>query len=129
MCSNDPQEAYVKALGRGFSAAPFKDFTIRFTAREDEESEIVIEALRDPENLTTNWQFTLLELESSHYAAVCVMDGDNENRPPGQISHPLKFKVWKTLPLVEDECMSGTDAVVSINGVSKHLKFSSESHH
>lgn len=26
------QEAYVKALGRGFSAAPFKNFTIRFRA-------------------------------------------------------------------------------------------------
>lgn len=36
ICSSGPlidgsylQEAYVKALGRGFSAAPFKTFTIR----------------------------------------------------------------------------------------------------
>lgn len=29
------QEAYVKALGRGFSGAPFRDFTIRFENSTD----------------------------------------------------------------------------------------------
>lgn len=32
------QEAYVKALGRGFWAAPFRDFTIRFRETEAPQS-------------------------------------------------------------------------------------------
>ncbi|XP_059646670.1 uncharacterized protein LOC132293275 isoform X2 [Cornus florida] len=71
------KEAYVKALGRGFSAAPFKTFSIQSRASispisNSEASEIVVESLDSSTNLTSNWQFGLLELESSHFAAICT---------------------------------------------------------
>lgn len=109
------KEAYVKALGRGFSGAPFKTFTVRFrdaTERNfenfsSEASEVVVDSIDDP-TLTSNWKFILLELIGSHYAAICTENaGDKHNRP-------LKLMVWKTIPFVEDKCVSGTDAVVTI---------------
>lgn len=30
----------------------------------------------------------------------------------------MRLKVWKTLPFVNDEFVSGTDAVISLNGLS-----------
>ncbi|KAF5195876.1 4'-phosphopantetheinyl transferase superfamily [Thalictrum thalictroides] len=117
------KEAYVKALGRGFSAAPFKTFTIRFRSNSrssfimsgdsnSKASEIVVEPLDDSKHLTTNWKFTLFELANSHYAATCVenniLEGEEVNAP--------KLKVWKTLPLVKDEFVSETDSVRAIAG-------------
>ncbi|KAL0374858.1 UNVERIFIED_CONTAM: 4'-phosphopantetheinyl transferase gsp [Sesamum radiatum] len=77
------KEAYVKALGKGFSGAPFKTFTIR-SKRVPEEgfskleglshkaSEIVVDSFDNPTVLTSNWRFLLLELANSHYAAICT---------------------------------------------------------
>ncbi|KAL8233012.1 hypothetical protein R6Q57_002790 [Mikania cordata] len=69
------KEAYVKALGIGFSGAPFNTFTIRSRATNPnpnpEDSAIVVVPLEKPTNLTTNWQFAQVELAGSHYAAVC----------------------------------------------------------
>ncbi|KAJ8899618.1 hypothetical protein K2173_018592 [Erythroxylum novogranatense] len=111
------KEAYVKALGKGFSAAPFKTFTIRLSGGvkgcfelteglDSEASEIRVESLDDSKNLTSNWQFVLAELEGSHYAAICNV--------------PLRLTAWKTIPFVEDKCASGTDAIVTIGGMVKH---------
>ncbi|XP_010266645.1 PREDICTED: uncharacterized protein LOC104604115 isoform X2 [Nelumbo nucifera] len=122
-------KAYVKALGRGFSAAPFKTFTIRFRAtRSDglqvptdlisEASEILVEAFDDPKSLSNNWQFGLLELANSHYAAICM---EKENILEGKGNDFMKLKVWKTLPFVEDEYVSGTNAVKIICGLSQCL--------
>ncbi|XP_077238321.1 uncharacterized protein LOC143879697 [Tasmannia lanceolata] len=117
------KEAYVKALGRGFSAAPFRTFTIQLMAGKHMQNrgefnsdaiEIVVEAIGNPENLTTNWQFALFELANSHYASICMEKDGNIN---GKGSSSLRLKVWKTLPFVEDECVSGTDAVATISGV------------
>uniref|UniRef100_A0A3N7F4A8 holo-[acyl-carrier-protein] synthase n=1 Tax=Populus trichocarpa TaxID=3694 RepID=A0A3N7F4A8_POPTR len=119
------KEAYVKALGRGFSAAPFKTFTIciknafrtGFDHADDIESgasEVVVESSDHPERLTNNWQFGLFELASSHYAAVCM---EKDKTSDAGMSAPMRLTVRKTIPFVEDECISGTDAVVPIAGL------------
>ncbi|KAM3743784.1 hypothetical protein ACB098_06G001400 [Castanea mollissima] len=118
------KEAYVKALGRGFSAAPFKTFTIRFRTatqghlserRDSEAFDVVVDSFDDPKNLTSNWQFALLELAGSHYAAICI-EGDRTTEGNG--TRPMKLTVRRTIPFVEDECVSGTDAVVAIVGLT-----------
>lgn len=117
------KEAYVKALGRGFSAAPFRDFTIRFEANggkkfpssSETAPRIVVEISDRAESLTSNWQFALFELDGSHYAAVCV---ESDKNTAGSGSNPLKLKAWKTLPLVEDVCVLEKNAVVNISGLS-----------
>ncbi|KAL6998040.1 hypothetical protein U1Q18_008166 [Sarracenia purpurea var. burkii] len=116
------KEAYVKALGRGFSGAPFKTFTIRDKSAakgsfhlsgniNSEESEIIVDSL-DNSNFTNNWQFALFELAGSHYASIC-----RGIPAEGEGSIPMKLRVWKTIPGVEDEYVSGTDAVVRIRGL------------
>ncbi|KAF2296450.1 hypothetical protein GH714_038229 [Hevea brasiliensis] len=121
------KEAYVKALGKGFSAAPFKTFTIHvktdykrsFVLAEDllfEASEIMVESLNDPKSLTSSWQFALLELVGSHYAAIC-MEKDKSIKVGMKV--PVRLTAWKTIPFVEDECVSGTDAVIPIGGLIK----------
>lgn len=105
----------MKALGRGFSAAPFNTFTIRFGSKGESNllvpkgesnlseeidsqvfflyikwkfdwilmgcfiqiivnqgSKILIEPSNDPKILTSNWQFSIMELAGSHYAAICT---------------------------------------------------------
>ena len=36
----------------------------------------------------------------------------------GKCKAPIKLMVWKTIPLLEDKCVSGTDAVVAIGGLT-----------
>ncbi|XP_015581586.1 4'-phosphopantetheinyl transferase isoform X3 [Ricinus communis] len=132
------KEAYVKALGKGFSAAPFKTFTIRvkpatkeghIVLAEDldcesllkipsrfrnQASEIIVESFDDHKNLTSNWQLALLELAGSHYAAIC-MEKDKTNEDGTKV--PIKLTAWRTVPFVEDECVSGTRLVVPIRGL------------
>lgn len=123
------KEAYVKALGRGFSAAPFKTFTIRpkaitirgFDLHEklySEASEIIVESSDDPKNIASKWCFELLELDGSHYAAICT---EKHQTIQGEESVPMKSYVWKTVPLVEDERVSDTVAVRSIRDSIKQL--------
>ncbi|GMP49886.1 hypothetical protein CsSME_00016709 [Camellia sinensis var. sinensis] len=121
------KEAYVKALGRGFSGAPFSTFTIRCRAAatggsfhlsqnsNSEASEIVVDSFDDPANLTSNCQFALFELAGSHYAAICK---ENNSLAEGKGCRPMKLTVWKTIPFVEDKCVSGTDAVIRIGGLT-----------
>ncbi|WOK92676.1 hypothetical protein Cni_G01367 [Canna indica] len=119
------KEAYVKALGKGFSGSPFKDFTIRFERSKDllltsekskiGELRIAIETVSDPESVATNWRFALVELHGSHFAAICI---ERDEEAPAIEQELLKLKVWKTLPFVEDECVSDTDAVTNICGLS-----------
>ncbi|KAG5253089.1 4'-phosphopantetheinyl transferase HetI [Salix suchowensis] len=116
------KEAYVKALGRGFSAAPFKTFTIRVKDATNSgvcpKSSIVVESSDHPESLTNNWQFGLFELASSHYASIC-MEKDKTSDVAMRV--PLRLTVRKTIPFVEDICISGTDAVVPIAGLIKQV--------
>lgn len=77
-------------------------------------SEVVVESSDHPERLTNNWQFGLFELASSHYAAVCM---EKDKAIDAGMSAPMRLTVRKTIPFVEDECISGTDAVVPIAGL------------
>ncbi|XP_062112745.1 uncharacterized protein LOC133823907 isoform X2 [Humulus lupulus] len=83
------KEAYVKALGRGFSAAPFNTFTILFRpAITKEEGHL----LKGSDN-----KFALLELAGSHYAAICMETAKTIE------GNPMKVIVRRTIPLFEDE--------------------------
>ncbi|KAK4833336.1 hypothetical protein QYF36_003032 [Acer negundo] len=82
------KEAYVKALGI-------------------KASEIVVES-DYPENLTSNWEFALLDLACSHYAAICV---EKDKSIGGEASIPMRLTAWKTIPFIKDERVTGTDAV------------------
>ncbi|WCJ34291.1 4'-phosphopantetheinyl transferase superfamily [Euphorbia peplus] len=117
------KEAYVKALGKGFSASPFKTFSIRVntvTKRgivlpqdlDIEASEIMVESSDDPHDLADTWQFALVELAGSHYAAIC-MEKDKTSEVGTKL--PIKLTAWKTIPLAEDECVSGTDKIKPIS--------------
>ncbi|KAI7730772.1 hypothetical protein M8C21_020877 [Ambrosia artemisiifolia] len=99
------KEAYVKALGIGFSGAPFNTFTIRFRAANSrpEDSTIAIVPLEKPTNLTTNWQFAQVELAGTHYAAICRQ---NDGFPGGE---SMKVIVRKTIPLVEENRIDSVD--------------------
>ncbi|XP_057960756.1 uncharacterized protein LOC131152804 isoform X11 [Malania oleifera] len=74
-------------------------------------SEIVVDFLDDSKILTSNWQFALIELDGSHFAAICVKKDNSIGA--GKENAPMRLTVWKTIPLVEDECVSGTDAVTT----------------
>ncbi|KAK4776508.1 hypothetical protein SAY86_005196 [Trapa natans] len=111
------KEAYVKALGKGISALPFSTFTIKsrnFEKKElngsgDSDPEITVESVDGQRSLLSNWQFTLLELAGTHFAAVCVArDGSMGDK----CFTPKKLTVMKTIPFVGDESMSGTDAAI-----------------
>lgn len=119
------KEAYVKALGKGFSGAPFKTFIIQFKAVTEQgfntfadlsskASEIAVDPIEEHTGLTSNWQFGLLELDNSHYAAICT---EKDSTYEGKRNAPLKLTVWRTIPFLEDECVTGTDAVKTICGL------------
>ncbi|KAE8666162.1 hypothetical protein F3Y22_tig00112507pilonHSYRG00133 [Hibiscus syriacus] len=77
-----------------------------------EASDIIVESSDDPRNPTNNWQFTLLEVAGSHYGAICI-----EKDITAGANAPMKLTVWKTIPFVEDVCVSGTDAVVDLGRI------------
>ncbi|GAB4856378.1 hypothetical protein Ancab_014298 [Ancistrocladus abbreviatus] len=120
------KEAYVKALGRGFSAAPFKTFTIHFKSNfhlpgdsnYSEVPEIVVETIDDSMNLTSHWQFALLELAGTHYASICMEKNDTLEDKEGSW---INLRVWRTIPLLEDECVSQTSSVITVGGLVKQL--------
>ncbi|CAH9082141.1 unnamed protein product [Cuscuta epithymum] len=110
------KEAYVKALGVGFSGSPFKTFTLRFRRSSERSSllslnsdyralETALDQQEDLQKMMGYWQFALIELDGSHYAAICTKKGEGSK----------SMKVWKTIPFQEDVCVSGTDAVVEVN--------------
>lgn len=109
------KEAYVKALGRGFSGAPFNRFSILLETNNGIQISKAPKVVCKGSNsgcdcLSESWQFALAELNSSHYMAICIEDDStssgSENGPA-----PLGLKVWKTIPFVEDTLVSGTEAV------------------
>lgn len=105
------KEAYVKALGRGFSGAPFKTFTIRHQGLDSEASKIIVDSIEKGSNFDRRYQFSLFEVDGSHYAAICKGASTESEE-----SSPIKLTVWKTIPFGEDECVSGTDEVLRISG-------------
>ncbi|KAJ9565217.1 hypothetical protein OSB04_001183 [Centaurea solstitialis] len=111
------KEAYVKALGTGFSGAPFNTFTIRFESANPnpnaKDPALVIVPLESPTNLTTNWRFAQVELAGTHYAAIC-RENAGISKVMTRISRrePMKLIVRKTVPLVEEHCDSEIDLIV-----------------
>lgn len=77
-------------------------------------SEVVVESSNHPTSFTNDWQFGLFELISSHYLAICI-EKDETSGP--RMSFPMRLTVRRTIPFVEDECVSGTDAVAPIEFV------------
>ncbi|KAL6843242.1 hypothetical protein ACP4OV_026955 [Aristida adscensionis] len=112
------KEAYVKALGRGFSGAPFNKFSIILAASNGIQISVTPKVSNDSNSscdcLSENWQFALAELNRSHYMAVCIED-DTRNSGSGNGQLPLGLTVWKTIPFLEDTLVSGTDAVKFIS--------------
>ncbi|KAI6696447.1 hypothetical protein NL676_016566 [Syzygium grande] len=118
------KESYVKALGRGFSGLPFRMFTIQFSTAEKGDSypsgeknnvgEIIVKSLEDAYSFSSNWQFALMELAGSHYAAICM---EKDEAIEGEVPTPMKLTVRKTVPYVRDELISGPNAVV-ISGLT-----------
>lgn len=113
------KEAYVKALGRGFSGAPFKTFTIHMKKaikggfKVQEEPEIIVESADDPNEGKSKWRFALVELAGSHYASVCL---EKDKGSEAGTDAPIRMAVRKTVPFAEDVCVPETDAVVPIAG-------------
>ncbi|XP_047164635.1 4'-phosphopantetheinyl transferase-like isoform X4 [Vigna umbellata] len=121
------KEAYVKALGKGFSASPFKSFTVRLGDHVkgnfhtpphmiSKEHDITVETSDELKNPSSNWQFGLLELAGSHYAAVCI---EQDSIDAGNESIPIDLTLRKTIPYVEDECVSASDSAVVIGGLTR----------
>ncbi|KAK8467781.1 hypothetical protein PHAVU_007G152100 [Phaseolus vulgaris] len=108
------KEAYVKALGKGFSASPFKTFTVRLG--DHVKGNIHAPPHMISKNPSSNWQFGLLELAGSHYAAVCI---EQDSIDAGNGSIPIDLTLRKTIPYVEDECISATDSAVVIGGLTR----------
>uniref|UniRef100_A0ACD5Z4E8 Uncharacterized protein n=2 Tax=Avena sativa TaxID=4498 RepID=A0ACD5Z4E8_AVESA len=109
------KEAYVKALGMGFSGAPFNTFSIILETSKgirisNKASNVSDDSSSGFDHLSANWQFTLAELNSSHYMSVCIED-DSRNEGLENTQVPVGLKVWKTIPFVEDTLVSGTDAL------------------
>ncbi|KAK7392626.1 hypothetical protein VNO78_21070 [Psophocarpus tetragonolobus] len=121
------KEAYVKALGKGFSASPFKTFTVQLrdhtkvdinspSHKISKALDITVEPSDDLKNPSSNWQFGLLELAGSHYAAVCV---EQDSISTCNRSIPVDLTLRKTIPYVEDECISATESAVVIGGLTR----------
>ncbi|CAH8266548.1 unnamed protein product [Arabidopsis lyrata] len=91
------KEAYVKALGKGFSAAPFNTFTIQSKAGTAGGYNLCKEKTK---KCNGEWKFGLLELADSHYAAICIEDDQASG------GAPLRVIVRKTILFVEDELIS-----------------------
>ncbi|GAU49067.1 hypothetical protein TSUD_25260 [Trifolium subterraneum] len=92
-----------------------QEFIKLWTLKEDE---ITVDPFGDHRNISSNWHFVLLELLGSHYAAVCI-EKDSTSADKGSI--PVNLSIRKTIPFVEDECISGADTAVVIGGLSKLL--------
>lgn len=74
----------------------------------------------DPKNLTGNWQFALVELSGSHYAAICIERATTIE--DGSFSVPMKLTIRRTIPFVEDEL---ENSVVAIGGqlcINDHVR-------
>ncbi|KAJ4775011.1 4-phosphopantetheinyl transferase [Rhynchospora pubera] len=108
------KEAYVKAIGRGFSGAPFKNFTIKMGS-DKRAPKIHIETGSDCEGLTDNCQFALMELNKSHVVAICM---ERDQEISGNENNLLRLKVWRTIPFIEDELVSGPETLNYICGLT-----------
>lgn len=60
-------------------------------------SEIVVDSLDNTENLTSNWQFMLLEFASSHYVAICTeKDVNTKGKKSSFLPMKLRMSIKKS---------------------------------
>ncbi|KAJ6778444.1 4'-PHOSPHOPANTETHEINYL TRANSFERASE DOMAIN PROTEIN-RELATED [Salix koriyanagi] len=111
----DSEGGICESFGKRLLCCTFQDF---HNSREGCNQFWVVESSDHPESLTNNWQFGLFELASSHYASIC-MEKDKTSDVAMRV--PMRLTVRKTIPFVEDICISGTDAVVPIAGLIKQV--------
>ncbi|KAJ8433340.1 hypothetical protein Cgig2_021347 [Carnegiea gigantea] len=105
-----PEESYVKALGRGFSATPFNTFRISCKASSISVPDVPYIA---------SSKFALLELVDTHYASICI---ENDTGFEGTEESPMMVRVWKTIPFLEDLCVSGTPSVATVGDLVEQRK-------
>ncbi|KAK8450775.1 hypothetical protein SEVIR_6G090700v4 [Setaria viridis] len=104
------KEAYVKALGRGFSGAPFNKFSIVLAAKNGIQISVAPKVFNDSDScdcLSENWQFALAELNNSHYMAVCVED---DSRSSGLYFKSFVLQKNCLLPCSVSDLLLGHDA-------------------
>jgi hypothetical protein len=101
------QEVYVKALGKGISKAPLKEFTFTFDASSPTVLRNLKQAVTIPicaqartislkvsalsravDNSDDAWQFLLLQPSASHYASICTQILPSSTF--GTVSSPLQ---------------------------------------
>lgn len=119
------KESYVKALGRGFSATPFNTFKISCKASSISVSDVPyiagseVPEIVEPTYIAHKWQFALLELADTHYASICM---EKDTCFEGTEESPMMVRVWKTIPFLEDLCVSGTPSVATVGGLVEQLE-------
>ncbi|CAK9202034.1 unnamed protein product [Sphagnum troendelagicum] len=119
------KEAYVKALGKGISKAPLKEFTFTFDASSPtvlrnlkQAVTIPISLSRAVDNSDDAWQFLLLQPSASHYASICTQILPSSTFEQGSLQlegwsnhNNLQVQLWRTVPLVRDEELEGAVAL------------------
>ncbi|CAM6051086.1 unnamed protein product [Sphagnum compactum] len=106
------KEAYVKALGKGISKAPLKEFTFTFDALSPTVLRNLKQAVTIPifDNSDDAWQFLLFQPSASHYASICTQILPSSTF--GWSDHNnLRVQIWRTVPLVRDEALEGAVAL------------------
>ncbi|KAH9543749.1 hypothetical protein CY35_13G081000 [Sphagnum magellanicum] len=131
------KEAYVKALGKGISKAPLKEFTFTFDASSPTVLRNLKQAVTIPicaqartislkvsalsravNNSDDAWQFLLLQPSASHYASICTQILPSSTFEQGSLQlegwsdhNNLRVQIWRTVPLVRDEALEGAVAL------------------
>ncbi|CAM6029457.1 unnamed protein product [Sphagnum balticum] len=119
------KEAYVKALGKGISKAPLKEFTFTFDASSPtvlrnlkRAVTIPISLSRAVDNSDDAWQFLLLQPSAFHYASICTQILPSSTFEQGSLQlegwsdhNNLQVQLWRTVPLVRDEALEGAVAL------------------
>ncbi|KAJ7539840.1 hypothetical protein O6H91_11G111500 [Diphasiastrum complanatum] len=127
------KEAYVKALGRGISGSPLKDFTVHlkesFWARKMIEDATALSCLSEAYTIQLELSnaaevvlqnvglshdalhFLLFQPTPLQYASLCVQHPNVKADLHLSTHEDWKFYFWKTLPLAWDEPLKGATAL------------------
>ncbi|BFI29974.1 4'-phosphopantetheinyl transferase [Marchantia polymorpha subsp. ruderalis] len=130
------KESYVKAVGKGISGVPFKDFAFGLEtspeAREflrkvmelpaDSQAKLITldlaRSVAQREEAASSWKFVLFEPTPDHIASICVED---KQLLHDDSTHPFQVKAWKTIPMNSDECLH--EGALGL-GISQNCNFS-----
>ncbi|KAL2632948.1 hypothetical protein R1flu_004427 [Riccia fluitans] len=114
------KEAYVKAVGKGISGVPFREFSFRLTnspeAREfltyalelpaDSQAKLIsldlAKSVAEREKAASCWKFVQFEPSPAHIAALCVEDKLQDS---DEAAVPFRVRAWKTIPFCSDHSL------------------------